>query len=138
VKPPSKAVLVDSNILVRYLTGTPPEMADQAAQIIETDEPLLLSELVLVETAYVLSSVYGLKRADISDALVDLVQRRNFQSVSLPKPLVLEALHLCRDSKRYSFTDAFLWAQARTLGVAIYSFDGRFPADGIEILEVPS
>jgi predicted nucleic-acid-binding protein len=112
-------------------------MAEQAALLVDTNEPLLLSELVLVETAYVLSSVYGMQRADITDALMDLVQRHNFQSLSLPKPLLLEALRLCRDSKRYSFTDAFLWAQARMLGVAIYSFDGRFPSEGIEILEIP-
>lgn len=48
-----------------------------------------------------------------------------------------ELEHMGSDSKRFSFTDAFLWAQARMLGVAIYSFDGRFPSEGIEILEIP-
>jgi predicted nucleic acid-binding protein len=134
VSPSQPAPLVDSNLLVRYLTGTPPEMAEQAARLIDTDEPLLLSELVLVETAYVLSSFYGMERADITEALMGLVQRQNFRSVSLPKSLLLEALSLCRGSKRYSFTDAFLWAQARHLGTRIYSFDQRFPSGGVEII----
>jgi predicted nucleic acid-binding protein len=125
---------VDSNLLVRYLTGTPPEMAERAAQLIDTDEPLLLSELVLVETAYVLSSFYGMERADITEALMDLVQRQNFRPLNLPKPLLLEALGLCRGSKRYSFTDAFLWAQAIHAGARIYSFDRRFPSGGVEII----
>ena len=131
---PSGTAFLDSNILVRYLTGTPPDMAERAALIIDAGEPLFLSELVLVETAYVLSSFYRLERPDIVDALSDLVQRENLQSLTLPKPLLLEALQLCRNSKRYSFTDAFLWAQARDRGAAkIYSFDQRFPSMGVTI-----
>ena len=53
------ASFLDSSVIVRYLTDDPPEMAERAARIIETNEELILSELVLVETAYVLESVYG-------------------------------------------------------------------------------
>lgn len=111
-------------------------MAERAALIIDADEPLFLSELVLVETAYVLASFYGMERADIVDALTDLVQRENLRSLTLPKPLVLEALQLCRPSKRYSFTDAFLWAQARDCEAKIYSFDQRFPSAGVAIIDI--
>jgi predicted nucleic acid-binding protein len=112
-------------------------MAERAALIVDADEPFFLSELVLVETAYVLSSFYGMERADIVDALTDLVQRENLRSLTLPKSLVLEALQLCRPSKRYSFTDAFLWAQARDCGEAkIYSFDQRFPSAGVAIIGI--
>jgi predicted nucleic acid-binding protein len=131
-----RAVLLDSNVLLRYLTGTPPEMADRAAAIIDSDEPLLLSELVLVETAYVLSTLYGMQRSDVVDCLVDLVQRKNFRPLRLAKPFLLEALRMCRDSKRYSFTDAFLWAQARELGAKIYSFDRRFPSGDVSIIQL--
>jgi predicted nucleic acid-binding protein len=54
----------------------------------------------------------------------------------LPKPRVLAALEICRNSKRYSFTDAFLWAQVRESGPGgrIYTFDGRFPSMGITLV----
>ena len=126
--------LIDSNVLLRYITRDPVEMAKRAAQIIDSHESLLLSELVLVEAAYVLASVYGVRRPAIVDALIDFVQKQNIKPAGLPKPLVLEALGLCRNSKRYSFTDAFLWAQARDLGTRIYSFDERLPHDGVEIV----
>jgi predicted nucleic acid-binding protein len=128
-----RPALIDTNVLLRYITRDPEEMAKRAAEIIDSAATLLLSELVLVETAYVLASVYGVRRPAIVDVLIDFVQKQNIRPAGLPKPLVLEALGLCRNSKRYSFTDAFLWAQARDLGTRIYSFDERLP-QGVEIV----
>jgi len=135
MKPLEAAAFLDTSYVVRYLTNDPPEMAQQAARVIDGDEPLVLSEIVLLESAYVLSSFYAVPRADLVDALVDLVQRHNLRLHHLPKRWVLEALRLCRDSKRVSFTDALLWAEARTSGAGrIYSFDQRFPTEGLTLI----
>lgn len=124
-----EAAFLDTGVIVRYLTDDPPALAARAAQIIDSEQTLIVSELVLVETAYVLASVYQTPRAAIVDALTLFVQKANLRLLTLPKPLALEALHLCHDSQRYSFTDAFLWALARHAGVPhIYTFDGRFPS----------
>ena len=129
-----RADFVDTNVLVRYLTGEPSELAERAVEILDDPEPLTLSELVLVETAYVLESVYGVARARIVDALIELVQRRNLRPLHLSKAQICEALELCRPSGRVSFTDALIWAQAREAGAErIYSFDRRFPDHGVEI-----
>ena len=41
---------------------------------------------------------------------------------------------MCRDSGRVNVADAMIWAEARTAGIeVIYSFDQRFPSDGLEI-----
>jgi predicted nucleic acid-binding protein len=128
---------LDTSYVVRYLTNSPPAMAAQAARVIDSDEPLVLTESILLETAFVLGgSIYKIPREGIVDALAALVQRRNIHLPVLSKPRALEALELCRNSKRYSFTDALLWAQALEAGVGrrIYSFDGRFPSRGITIV----
>lgn len=126
--------LVDTSVLVHYLTGEPAELAARAADILHDPEALALSEMVLVETAYVLESVFGVARARIVDALIELVQRRNLRPLHLSKARVCEALELCRPSRRVSFTDALVWAQAREAGAErIYSFDRRFPDHGVEI-----
>jgi predicted nucleic-acid-binding protein len=127
---------LDTNYVVRYLTDSPPEMAAQAAQVIDSEEPLVLSELVILETGYVLASVYKASREDIVDGLIGLIQRKNILLPVLPKPRILAALEMCRSSKRYSFTDAFLWAQVLESGPEgrIYTFDGRFPSEGITLL----
>jgi predicted nucleic acid-binding protein len=125
---------LDTNYVVRYILDSPPEMAEQAARIIDSHEMLILSEWVILESAYVLDSVYQVSRQDIVDALSDLVQRQNLILPVLPKPRALAALGLCRRSKRCSFTDAFLWAHAFETGGRVYTFDRRFPSEGITLL----
>mgnify|MGYP006189200823 CR=1 FL=1 len=126
---------LDTSIVVRYLTDDPPPMAEAAARIIEGEETLIISELALMEAAYTLASVYGLERDMIVDLLASLLQRENLTSLTLPKSSVLEALDLCRGSKRVSFGDALLWAQARDAGAArLYSFDRRFPSKDLEVV----
>ncbi|HVT18347.1 MAG TPA: PIN domain-containing protein [Thermoanaerobaculia bacterium] len=135
MKRPGCPAFLDTSYVVRYLTNDPPEMAARAAAVIDSEQPLVLSEMVLLETAYVLTSVYRVPRAETVDALLALVQRANLRLASLGKPRVLAGLSLCRDSARYSFTDALLWAQALDSGAdRLYSFDRRFPAEGLVIL----
>ncbi|MCB1057436.1 MAG: PIN domain-containing protein [Acidobacteria bacterium] len=125
---------LDTSVVVRYLTGDVPDLAERASRIIDSGEPLILSELVLAETAYVLSSVYQVPRARIVDVLIEFVGRRNVEMLNTSKTRVFEALALCRPSKRVSFVDALLWAEARDRRVSrVYSFDGRFPGDGLHI-----
>lgn len=132
--PPS--AYLDTSCIVRYLTGEPEEFAQRASDILDDERrPLVLSELVLVETAHVLESFYKVPRDPVVDALSALIQRSNVQVRGLEKPGVLQALAKCRGSKRVSFTDAFVWAQARQDAVGrIYSFDKRFPSEGLEVL----
>jgi predicted nucleic acid-binding protein len=119
---------LDTSFVVRYLTDDPPEMAARAAEVIDGESPLVLSEVILLETAYVLSTVYRISRAEIVESLSDLIQRRNIRLLTLEKPEALEALALCKDSGRHSFVDALLWAQARHAGASrVHTFDRRFP-----------
>lgn len=128
-------LLLDTSVVVRYLTNDPLEMAERAARVIEGPSPLVISELVVVESAYVLSSIYGVERAAIVDALSALLQRRNVRLLHLPKPLTLAALQQCRSSNRYSFTDVILWAQVRhAASLQMCTMDVRFPSDGITIV----
>lgn len=130
--------LLDTSVLLRYLTRHPPELALRARELIEGEPELLLSEIALAEAGYVLTSFYRVERASVVDALQSLVQRRNVRLVNLPKPIALQALALCRPSRRVSFADALLWAQARTLGVSrVLTFDRKFPSDGLELTGLP-
>src|SRR5215212_6846102 len=102
---PRSPAFVDTNVLVRYLTDDPPSLAERAAKLLESDERLMVTELVLVEAAYVLTTVYEVPREAAVDALIDLVQKRNLALLQLEKPLAIQALRLCRSSGRVSFAD---------------------------------
>jgi predicted nucleic acid-binding protein len=126
--------LLDTSMLVRYLTGDPPELAERAARIIDREENLLVTDVVVAETAYVLTSVYKIPREVVVDHLILFVQKSNIQPFVLEKDLLLQALLLCRPSGRVSFTDALIWAAAQsTEAKVVYSLDERFPRYGVEV-----
>ena len=121
-------------MVVRYLTGDPPNMAEQAARVIDGEEGLQITDVVLAETAYVLTSVYRISRSVAVDHLVAFLQKQNISTFVLDKGLVLQALLLCKPSGRVSFADAMLWAAARSSETkVVYSLDERFPQDGLEV-----
>ncbi|MEW6033429.1 MAG: PIN domain-containing protein [Chloroflexota bacterium] len=129
---------LDTSVIVRYLTGDPPELAEKAAEIIDGVEPLRVTDVVLAETAYVLTSVYGISRSVVVDHLIAFLQKENISPFALDKGLVLQALLLCRPSGRVSFADAMVWAAARSSGGrVVYSLDERFPGDGLEVRRGP-
>lgn len=127
--------LLDTSMVVRYLTGDPSELAEVAARVIDGEDELLVTDVVLVETAYVLTSVYDVPRETVVDHLIAFLRKANIDTFRIEKDLVLEALLMCRPSGRVSFADALLWAAARSdAGAAVYSLDERFPSDGISVL----
>ena len=128
------AAFVDTSVLVRLLTGEPPGAADQAAQIVDGPAAVVVTDVALIETAYVLTSVYRYPRPRVVDALIELVQKRNIVLFGLDKATAIDALLLCRPSNRVSFGDAMIWAAARSAGApVVYSFDARFPTEAIDV-----
>jgi predicted nucleic acid-binding protein len=126
--------VLDTSMLVRYLTGDPPDLAERAAQVIDREENLLVTDVVIAETAYVLTSVYKIPRETVVDHLILFVQKSNIQPFALDKDLLLQALLLCRPSGRVSFADALVWAAAQsTEAKVVYSLDDRFPRHGVEV-----
>jgi predicted nucleic-acid-binding protein len=129
----SVKALVDASLLVRYLTGDPPHLAEKAAQVLDGEETLGITEVALVETAYVLESVYGVPRKEVVDALLALLQKENLKAVGGDKDLWMRALLLCR-RRRVSFGDALIWAAALASGVRrVYALDARFPEEEIAV-----
>ena len=126
--------LLDTSMVVRYLTGDPHDLAERASQVIDQEEDLQISDVVIAETAYVLTSVYKVPREVVVDNLVLFLQKRNVSPFALDKDSLLQALLLCRPSGRISFADALVWATARsTEAKVVYSLDERFPRDGVEV-----
>ena len=123
--------LIDTSLIVRYLTGDPPHLADLSARLIDGEADLTITDVVLVESAYVLRSVYGVPREKIVDQLVALLRKANIGTFPMRKEQMIEALHLCRPSGRVSLGDAMIWAVARFTGRATFTLDERFPGAGI-------
>jgi predicted nucleic acid-binding protein len=125
---------LDTSVVIRYLVNDDRALAERAQRIIVGDTELSLTVGTLAEIAHVLTRVYGIPRAAVVDELIPLIRRSNVRLYGLDLALTIQALQLCRPSSRVSFADALLWASARTAGATvIYSFDERFPADGLAV-----
>lgn len=124
--------LLDTSVIIRYLTGDIPQLAQWCAQVIDGDDDLTVTEGVLLETAYVLEKVYAVPRAVVVDRMIELLSRTNIEVTPLKKPLVVQALLFCRPSGRVSFGDALLWARASSDSLPVCTLDAQFLEEGIE------
>lgn len=112
---------VDTNILVRHLTGDPPEMAVRATAYLRSESGLFLTDLVAAETVYVLESFYEAPRDQVANAMRSLL---SFDTViCVDSALLLRAIEVY-ETDRVDFAEAYLVACAETTGVGrVASFD---------------
>jgi predicted nucleic acid-binding protein len=115
------SAFVDTNILVRHLTGDPPDMAALATAYLGSASELLLTDLVVAETIYVLESFYKTPRPQVAEAMRSLIA---FGSIITVDPaLLLRAVEIY-ETDRLDFAEAYLVASAETSGVnRVASFD---------------
>jgi predicted nucleic-acid-binding protein len=112
---------VDTNVLVRHLTGDPPALARRATRFLATTEPLRLADLILAEVVYVLESVYEVGRADVAVLARSIVASDRMLVVD--EDLLLRAIEVY-ERDRLAFADAYLVASAERSGSnVVVSFD---------------
>jgi predicted nucleic-acid-binding protein len=69
-------IAVDTNVLVRLLTGDDPKQA-AAAQSLFAAGPIWIAKTVLLETGWVLRSLYGFEEPAIREAFTRLLGLKN-------------------------------------------------------------
>jgi len=115
------SAFLDTNVLIRHLTGDPPEQARRATAFLAQADELLLADLIVAEAVFVLESFYGVRR----DRVAELVR----SVIAFPAIVVVDAALLLRaielyEVDRLDFAEAYLVASAETTGVgAVASFD---------------
>lgn len=130
------SAFVDTNIIVRHLTGDPAEMATRATAYLAAEPELFLADLIVAETIYVLESFYKTARDEIATAMRSLVALRSV--ITVDPALLLRALEVY-EIDRIDFAEAYLVACAESSGVnRIASFDRSIDRVGtIERIEPP-
>jgi predicted nucleic-acid-binding protein len=123
---------IDTNVLLRFLTGDPPELAQKALALMKDAEKgkvtLRLSTLIIAEAVWVLSSFYKYEVEQITDIMVSLVEADGIKVNG--KNLVVRALTQM-SSKNVDFIDAYLAEAARNAGEPVCSFDQDFDRLGV-------
>lgn len=127
---------VDTNVLIRHLTGDPPSQAARATRYLQRADELLLADLIVAEVAYVLESFYEAPRAQVAEALRALLA---FPAINVVDPELLQRTVEVYDVDRLDFADAYLVASAERTGVGVVmSFDRSIDRVGTVRREEPS
>ena len=130
------ALWLDANVVLRLLTGDPPEAAAACLRLVEKAERgellLRLSHLALAEVVWVLVRFYKVPKDRVAHQLVSLAAA---PGVSVEEPdLVLGALFTMAE-KNVDFADALLAAQARTRGEGVATTDRDFLRLGVDVVD---
>jgi hypothetical protein len=119
--------LVDTNVLLRFLSGEPAPQAAAARKLFSRaaagEIVLDVSPVIVAETLYTLVSFYGVDRKAAAGKLALLLQQHGVRLRDESQVLLaLERLQ----TANVGFADAFLAAGAAEEKVAIASFDRDF------------
>lgn len=126
--PPRSAptmLLADTNVLVALVAGPADAHHAQAVRLVRrlarAVERLLVTEGVLIETAWVLQSRFALSRREIASLLVSLLDSASLDSWD--PPLVTHALRVMAEEPRPDLVDALLVARDAAGDGRVATFD---------------
>jgi predicted nucleic-acid-binding protein len=112
--------LLDTNVVIRHLTGDPPAMARRATRFLASATDLVLVDLVVAECVYVLESFYEVERPRVAELMRAALA---VPTISADTDFLLRALEIY-ELDRLDFAEAYLVAAAELTGVeTIVSFD---------------
>ena len=131
----NRRILIDTNVVVRYLVQDEPRHAAVAGQLFAASDrgemALILLPEVLAESVFVLGSVYDLSRSQIAKALHGLVAA---PGVQIPNPdIYIEVLKRYATSSLH-FVDCVLAATASVSATPLATFDRALAkAPGVQL-----
>jgi predicted nucleic-acid-binding protein len=130
-------IAIDTNVLVRFLTGDDLEQARAATQFMDglrQSDPGFISREVMVELVWVLERAYGFSRAEVAGALEGLLAATEIEVESSDD--TGRTVFQYRE-EAFGFADLMIAAAARRVdAVPLVTFDrkaARIP--GVELLE---
>jgi predicted nucleic acid-binding protein len=115
---------IDANVILRFLTKDPPEMAERSARLMAKVErgevSLYISLLMLAEVIWVLKSFYRYSMTAIAHIMISLVSASGIEVDN--RELIIRAVELASD-RNVDFADAYLALQAAERSEAVCTFD---------------
>jgi predicted nucleic-acid-binding protein len=118
---------IDTNVLIRFLVRDNEAQFEKARKLIKREvaagRRVFVSQLVLLETEWVLRSRYGLPKIEIIAAISGLLDATDVQFED--EPAIEEALFVWKDNAA-DFADCLIGAQNRRLGCRVtVTFDAK-------------
>lgn len=129
-------VLIDANVILRFLLEDHPELSPRAVALFERaaggEIQLVIPPTILSDCFYALKSFYKLPGVEIASGLLDVLALPGVSA--LEEQAVTEALRLLKE-RSADFADAYLAALGRTLALPVASFDSDLRKLGADVLD---
>ena len=96
---------IDTNVLVRLVTRDDLPQYEKAQAFVQKHQPVLVTQLSVLELVWVLMSRYGLDKAKVAqvvETLLDMVE------LDLQQPAILEAALKTWKGSKADFADCFI------------------------------
>ena len=110
-------ILLDANIILRYLVRDNAEMAEKAKEYINSGDAFVTTEVV-AEVVYVLQKVYRIGHAEISLQMMKVMERLNVGEAEI----IFLALEVYGKTN-LDFVDCVLFAYHKLFGFEVATFD---------------
>jgi predicted nucleic-acid-binding protein len=124
IKPRAKAVLVDTNTVLRYLIKEPKAQYEKAYEFFERvrsgEQAAEILESVLAEIVYVLLKFYRVPKQEVVGTLSAFLGYKGIPAGD--RALYLNALTLFSETS-VDFVDCLLVAKAKARKIEVFSFD---------------
>jgi predicted nucleic-acid-binding protein len=128
--------LIDSNVLLRYLTWDDPEKAQKCKELLKKlefgTETAILTEITLAEVIWTLQKFFKLEKGSIRDILKPILSFKGLKIQN--KEVILRALD---DYVKYNvdFPDAYISELSKKLKAKVYSYDRDLTKLGVSRVE---
>ncbi len=114
-------ILIDANIILRYLLNDHPQFSQQAAQIIDNQSVSAPIE-VICEVVYVLYKVYQIPKTEIQQQISSLLDEN---LITVDKPEVVKYALLSFVNDNIDIVDAILLAYCIIENKSVLTFDKK-------------
>ena len=119
-------LLIDTNVLIRYLAGDHAEFLTTSAALFERvergEQDIIILDSVVMEVFFVLTKFYQLPKAEVIDDLKTILAFAGV--INDDKFQIIETLNLVL-YKNIDFVDALLCVKRKHYGLELFSFVDR-------------
>ena len=96
---------IDTNVLVRLVTKDDPAQYEKAKAFVHKHQPVLVTQLSVLELVWVLMSRYGLDKAKVGQVVGALLE---MAELDVEQPAILDAARTTWQGSKADFADCFI------------------------------
>ena len=118
--------LIDANVIIRYLTQDDEKLFIKAKEIfdkiISNKIQVIIYDLIIMETFFVLTKFYKLNKEEVIDTLIEIMLLPGV--VNPDKKIIIDTLNMIKTSN-VDFVDALLCNKSKQFDYKLISFNKK-------------